>query len=59
MSRFTVQKGLRVCEDDVDDLTIERHAQTVGEILSSSAGTEGADLRFVDSALADLGEVVA
>lgn len=59
MSMLTVQKGLRVCERDVDDLTVERHAQAVGDVLQASGGTEGTDLRFVDSALADLGEVVA
>lgn len=51
MSQLTTQKGLLVCTIHcVDDLTIERHAATIQEVLNAGAETEGVDLRYVDGA---------
>lgn len=56
MSHLQPQKGLWVCTEDFDDLTLERHANTVAEVLNMSTGEEGADLRFINDNLSTLDE---
>lgn len=55
-SMLQPQKGLYVCEDDYDDLEIERHSSTVAAVLSAGESTEGADLRFINDNMADAEE---
>lgn len=56
MSYLSQQKGLWVCEQDFDDLDLERHANNVAKVLNASQGTEGTDLRFINDNIATLDE---
>lgn len=49
------QRGLLLCEKDMDNLDVERRELIIAEILGGD-NNEGADLRVVDKAFDILGE---
>ncbi len=55
ISQLTYQKGLRVDAKCIDDLTVERRDIEISRILATNE-TEGADLRYVDTAFFDVQE---